>query len=315
MKNFLELTNEAIAESKVTLDPLTSSNFDSPPRTVLYENFKRWVNRSYKDLLIRRNEWEFTQERAVVSVTPRLYLTDVTGIPAEGDTLIGQESEVKLTILAVHAFEEIEGDGVDQYTVDVEVDDGYNLQSLIVNELFDRLTVGAVTGFARFIGVGRYNLIEDLYNAEEINIDSFHSYYTDGTLTSGFPIRAINWQQYHSKYDRTPWVSGTPSFVAKASDGNFVFYPHPDQQYNVSLEYTRGPTLMVAYNDTPVGVPSRYEDYLIWKAVSEYADWDANTKVFARAQKHVNEQLYYLERDQLEQVKFGRSLFDCPYGY
>src|SRR5688572_9729936 len=100
MKTFLELVNGAISEAKATLDPLTSANFADPPRTMLYNKFKEWVNRAYKELLLDRNEWFFQKERTVTSIGPRIHVVakNVSYVPLVGDTLRGQTSQFDVVV-------------------------------------------------------------------------------------------------------------------------------------------------------------------------------------------------------------------------
>ena len=79
MATYLALVNDVIDESKITLDPLTSLNFASPPRTLMYNRIKKWVKESYEEIIDERPEWYFTQKRTIVTVGPRLHLAGITG--------------------------------------------------------------------------------------------------------------------------------------------------------------------------------------------------------------------------------------------
>src|SRR6476620_6324257 len=126
----MELVNNAVIESKVTLDVLTSANFATPPRTVMYNNFKRWVNMAYRELMMKRKEWYFRNERATVSVMPRLHLAGLNYIPSVNDVLEGVSSGVRFTVKAVHAHEDVEQDSTVEYTVSVSFADGSTPENL-----------------------------------------------------------------------------------------------------------------------------------------------------------------------------------------
>jgi hypothetical protein len=72
--------------------------------------------------------------------------------------------------------------------------------------------------------------------------------------------------------DRTP---ATPQYWTQL-DGSIVFYPIPDQVYQVVVDYIYRPPDLAAATDVPV-FPDVYHDVLVWGAVRELAyrehDW------------------------------------------
>ena len=249
MKTFLDLTNLAIMEAKVTLDPLTSSNFNSPPRTALYNHFKTWVNRAYRELMLRRKEWQFRMERANLSIWPRLHLTDVTTVPTIGDVIQGAQSGSTATVVKIHSVEDVDVHSIKFYD-------------------------------PAYLGSG------GTYTAEVVGWD--------------------HWLGHDYGYNRT---TGRPNIVTVTPDGSLQFFPHLDKNYLISFNYTRTLPELVDWDDQPTQIPERFEDYILWKAIADYADFDSNQRVYARANKNLETYIYWLERDELEAPRVGPNRF------
>jgi hypothetical protein len=319
-KTYLQIVNEAISECKVSLDPLTSVNFASPPRTQLYEQFKTWTNRVYKDILMDRNEWFFRKERSTVTVYPRLQLRAVgLGTVTVGDELVGASSGVRIEILAIHTVEDVEQDATLEYTVSVEYVNGTgDADNIILNEEMDRLSPSAATGVCRVKGRGRYSFVDLNPYIDEIDANSFSvqravDFNTD--LTSSdlehtpnlMPITPEAWQSYYAQFD-TP--HGRPAFIVRTTDGNWDFHPRPAEPYDVSFTYSQDMGVMTVHSDTPVLLPAKYCDRIMWGIVAEYADFDERPRLYARAAKWIKKFDRYMVRDELPAVSVDLYRFD-----
>lgn len=304
---YLQIVNKAMAECKVSLDPLTSVNFADPPRTVLYDHFKRWVNDVYKELMLERPEWFFRNERVTVTLYPRLHLTDLTYIPAIGDVLIGATSGVEFTVVAVHTFEDNEVDTVVERTVDVTYTSGHNPADFDVLEVLDRVSPAAATGVATLAHAGRYNFSE-LTGFDELDMNNIRSFYSNVP----HPVTPVRWDNWVNRYNYYPFGGSTshPEYITQAPDGNYEFFPQPIEAFTVEFDYTRSYSDMALHSDTPIGVPEKYQDILTWLTVGEFADFDNNTRLFARAQKKLNKYDYFLFRDELPKIGFQSSKFN-----
>src|SRR5690606_34814344 len=135
---YLDIVNKAVKESKVSLDELTADNFATPPRTIMYDRFKDWVNYAYMELLEDKPEWFFRKERALVTIYPRVFLTDVTDTIVVGDTLVGETSGVEITVRGVYSFEEVEGNSETEVTIEFEATDPEFLNDMVRGETFNR---------------------------------------------------------------------------------------------------------------------------------------------------------------------------------
>lgn len=314
-KTFLELVNEAIDESKIQLDPLTAINFDNPPRTVMYNRFKRWVNMAYRELFLARNEWFFRKERATLTVRPRIQLAGLTTIPAVNDVLTGDSSGVVFTIKEVHNFEDIEGDSDTERTVGVEFSSDSDPSNLIFRETFTGDN-GSSYAAGYFKGLGRYDFKSDVDNLQEIDPLTLRIFDTPANAVNdpiiareGAPVVYIPWEKWQNEYEIHPWSGDYPYLIAETPLGTYDLYPKPSREYLLSFDFTRKAPEMEAYDDLPISLPEEYHDYLIWRAIEEYADFDQNPRLFARAQKHTRNYWNWMDRDQKQEVRFAESKF------
>lgn len=309
MKTFMQLVNEAIDESKVTLDPLTSATFANPPRTVMYNRFKNWVNRSYKELVNIRKEWQFRVERATVTIYPRLLLAGFTAPPVVGELWEGVSSGVRFYVREVQTFEDVEDDGTQDYTVGVEFLDDSRMSNLILRE--DVVHFGVPDKFAYLKGNGYYtfkNMVTGLQDIDMANVE-VAKLPTDEEAGNITQVLAVPYEKWAVEYSHRGWDQGVPQYITETPQGTYMFYPSPDEPMILAFDFYRKARQMVAYNDTMLDIPEEFEDYVLWAAVMEYADFDNNVKVGARAKKKMEQYLYWLERDHLEAPRIEGSRF------
>jgi hypothetical protein len=319
-KTYLELVNEALTECKTSLDPLTSGNFSSPPRTLTYNLMKTYINRAYKHVLLRRNEWFYRNERAVVTIYPRLQLRAATATPINiGDTLSGDSSGTRFEVLDIHAVEDVETDTTIEYTLSVEYIDGPSTaDNLVLNELVSIDSPTPATGVARVKGRGRYSMSELVPQVDEVDEGSFSLQpavdFSAGPSTDAIitlpPISFVAPEYYRSSFDTFSVSTGQPSFVFRAPDGTYDFYPRPNVPYDLCFNYSQEPVLMSVWDDVPELLDSKYDDLILWIAVSYYADYDERPKLYARAKKHMNEWSFFMDRDELPKVAVNLGRFD-----
>lgn len=315
--NYLSLVNRCILESKQTLDTLTSANFANPERTILYERFKQWVAQAYEDIVEERREWFFTNERGVVTIQPRLHLAkiDPSYTPTIGDTLVGDVSGVRFELTEI--FPDHEGYDPTECTVGVrfEEEDGGN-------QLVQWETLTATSGVnewleaARIENRGTYKMEQYLPNLDSVDLNSFTV--KPSVLNLDFdsipannmpPLRYVTWPQWLTMYDDFYATPGHPLVVSKGTDGSLYFYPTPDGLYDVTFNYSRGVAPLEQWNDIPTALPDEHHLLLVWKALIEFADFNNDRQLFARANKKYQERLGWLMRDYLPEMKFDLSRF------
>lgn len=310
-KTYLQLVNEAMAEAKVSVDQLNSGDFLTNDSSLLYGLFRAWVNQAYEELLMERPEWHFRNERAVVSLHPRLYLGGVASTISAGDTLEGASSGTIVTVVAVHTSEEAEFNGASETTVSVTVDADSDLANLILRESFNRTAPTVTADIAYFIGAGRYDLKAMITGLSHLDEDSLLLHrtaanaVTEGdTWRQGRKLTMMDWAQWSEEFDLRSWGSGEfPRYMSRTPDGLYALYPMPDSEVLLTANYTQGVQLMDSHDDVPL-FPAQYHTYIMWKTVEKFADWDRQGALFMRAAKNAEKYRIWMERDLMPAVSF-----------
>lgn len=314
-QTYLDIVNSVVDETKVTLDHLTSANFDNPPRTTMYNRFKAWVNMAYKELLLDHPEWMFRTERGVQTIWPRIMVTGLNYIPSVGDILIGQISGVEVTVVGLHTFEASERSGALEYTLSVIPTEENTLGNLLLNEALDREEPTVDTAVGYFKGVGAYNFTDVDSNVDDIQEISVRTSKIPedaaddgGTYGSNsYPVQYIDWD-YWDYYQRYPWNGDRPQYMTRGPEGNYYLWPQPSSEQLLTFTYSRTIPKLEAWDDSPDGLPEKFVDYLVWRTVQEYADFDQQSKLFMRASKHVDRYLLWLARDEIKDIKVATWL-------
>lgn len=317
MSTFLELVNTAVEEAKISLDPLTSVDFANPPRTTMYNKIKRWVNVAYKELFMARPEWYFRKERTSISVWPRLHLAGLTTIPSVGDVITADSSGVIFTVVAVHSFEEVDEDLTNEATLSVEFDDSSDPSTLIMREQLtcNPLLAGPDYAAGYLKGYGRYDFRSDVTNLQSIDPSSVRVFNAPDDAEpvldpNGAYIEYIPYDKWNMDYEFNPWAGNYPIYITETPLGTYDLFPKPSREFILAFDYSRSIPELTAYNDVPEGIPSEYQDYLMWRAVEEFADFDNNRTLYSRAHKHVENYRNWLDRDQKQEPKFAESKFN-----
>lgn len=317
--NYLQLVNEALRESGITLDQLTSGTFASPPDP-MYTKFKEWVSQAWEEIQVERRDWEFMQSAGVVRIQPKMEVYGCYssgGLTSDFNNLtmrLHNSSNANLfTTKTTGALTVVSG------TVAAGTADG----TLLINSPFllpfmiepgDLLiSAGGITcRFKRWAGF-------DLSVADTIGLDTT-SDIAEAKLDS-FSISDIladEGQSYSStSWERLPYVSyaeflkmwlDRPHSVAKPrvvtidNTGNYRFYPSPDDYYHIYFEYSKVPQTFSTYSDTPTGLPARFHKMISWRAVMSWADYEGQGQQFNRARNHYTKMETNAIRDLLPPV-------------
>lgn len=311
---YLDIVNRAIIETKTSLDPLTVANFDNPPRTIMYDHFKRWVNTAYEELYIDRPEWFFRKERTIVTLRPRLYLGEASATIAAGDVLVGQDSGISFTVVDTHTHEESEQNLSNEITVSVDYGTATTPSELKLNEYLDRTNATPLVAAAKLLGLGYYDFQEEVPGLLDIDPESVSVYPLPSDTTgvsihtsiNANPVVFVPWPH---NYEYAPKSGVYPQFMSKTPYGSYALFPQPDEPIQATFDYTRQILLMEDALDFPEALPSTDHMYLVWKAIEEYADYDNNAGVFKRAQKHLRKYDHYFDRERLPRFTLERSRF------
>lgn len=310
---FINLVNTVIDEAKITLDPLTEANFADPPRTAMYNRVKRWVNEAQRELLTTRNEWFTRKERAVVTIYPRVQLSNLVTQPVAGYVYRGRTSGVEFTVRQTHTDEQVEGSTSLEATVSIEFndEDEYKLTDLALNEILDIVTPAPTLAAAKFKGVGYYNLAAladraELIDGRSVVFQPTLEEYEDGNVWYEEPALLLPWKDMGPV--RAGWKITTdrgPYYISQTPQGSYAFWPLLSRESMISFDYTRGITDMILPNDTPVGIPEKYQMWLVWRAVQEYGDFQQNGQIWSRGNKNAEKFMFLMDRDNAPEVRLG----------
>lgn len=309
---YLYLVNTVLAEGKITLDPLTEADFLNPPRTAMYNNVKRWVNEALRELLTTRNEWFTRKERAVVEVYPRVQVADTLVPPMVGYVYRGRTSGVEFVVRQIHTDEVIEGSTSLEATLSVEfLDDEQNITDLAVSEFLDVISPAPTVSAARYKGVGYYNIAALAGNAELVNDRSLVFQptledYEEGNVWYETPTSLIPWNELGAaRLGLRVSNDAGPYYVSRTPLGTYSFWPLLNKRKLLAFDYTRNITDMVDATDIPVGIPEKYQMWLVWRAIQEYGDFQQNGQIWSRGNKNAERFMNLMERDNAPEVRLG----------
>lgn len=325
MATFLELVNSSIQEAGKDQDDLLSADFANPPDPRMYNRFKRWVQQSYKELQITRDEWEFKTARASVFILPAIYIENGSRLvsPPVGTYLRGQDTEfvlqVEQVILHSGAWASGNAKATIYFTIPEDLNYGVDFK---FNELFDEidddLTVLDNDVF-RAKGWGRYNFVNDGQVSDflepfktEFKIQSTGgSSIQDNTEDVGLtPLVYMPWNDWSWSIDAWAGGRGEPEYITVTPDGDFEVWPRPDKQYVLSFTYTKTDGTLSAHDDEPDLLPARYHDILVWMTVRKSGMYDRDRTIVGRADEHIRLYRNSMEKTLMPDITFADSRYD-----
>jgi hypothetical protein len=324
MSTFLELVNQSIQEAGKDQDDLTSVNFASPPDARMYGRFKRWVQQSYKELQMLRDEWEFKTARAVVFVLPAIYIEGGSRAvaPPVGTLLRGQDTEfiIEVQQVILHSGTWLGGDA--KATIYYTIPDANEATDFKFNEEFDEidedLTVLDADVF-RAKGWGRYDFVADgqvtdflePFKLEFALQTTGGSSIQDNTEDVGLtPLVYVPWSDWTWSINNWAGGRGTPNLITISPDGDFELWPRPEKQYVLSFTYTKSDGTLTTYDSTPSLLPARYHDMIVWMTVRKSGMYDRDRTIVARADEHIRLYRNSMEKNLLPDVTFAGSRYD-----
>lgn len=278
--NYLDLVNFAIEESGLELDLLDEETWDSyvAGRRV-YPRLKRYVQQSWKNIQLQRNQWEFGSAKVSQLVFPRFVVSDVAGWPMlPGDVFVGDDSGFVLSILRV-----IENDLDSTVTIEFTSTGEYKVPRF--GELFIR--EDAQAEFV-FVGRGSYDFGLDVPALSEIQWNTFTI-----TAENAAPMQATYIPYSTWMYEVYDFASGSrtaPAFLSQDYKGEVVFLHQTYQPFTVSFIYSVQPQILIDWDDVPRGFPEAYHEWIAWEAVKRIATYDKNPQLYAHAER--NAQFY-----------------------
>lgn len=309
--NYLELTNRAMLEAGKDMDPLTSSNFASPPSGRMYERFKNWVNESYVQLQMARENWQFKTGRATVNLYPAIYVEQgdrATAPPVDAD-YTGQDTGFVFNVAQVITSSGAWASGTAEATIYFDTFEGADFK---FNEAFDETSPVAATDVFVCKGWGRYNFVADgqVSDLLEPHKESFMIEDADEDSIGLLPLIYVEWDKWQQTVNPHSGGRAKPQYVTTAPDGSLEFFPRPDRQYYVHFEYVVDDLSMTAYTDSPTTIPSRYHMAIVWAAVIKAGMYDRDSAIVSRATKEYNFYRSRMETNLMPDVGFATSRYN-----
>ena len=94
-------------------------------------------------------------------------------------------------------------------------------------------------------------------------------------------IRDWDWWTYHIRRTNLKDATGTPEAVTIDPSGNLHFYPKPDADMDITVDYFTNPVPLVENTDIPV-IPENYRQTIVERALMFYADYEEDQYLFAK---------------------------------
>lgn len=309
--DYLELVNRAILEAGKDMDALTSVNFASPPSGRMYERFKNWVNESYVQLQMARDEWEFKTGRATVDLYPAVYVEEGNRAtaPAAGYEYEGDETEFSFDVVQTITQSGAWASGTAKATLyfTTESDGDFRF-----DEQYNELAPTPAADIFRIKGWGRYNFKLDgqVTDMLEPLTETFMVQDSDPDSLGLQEVVYVDWDVWQHSVNSLVGARGMPIYMTTSPDGSLEFYPRPDKHYQLHFSYTVDDLSMSAYNDTPTTIPERYHMAIVWAAVMKAGMYDRDRAIVARAQAEYKFYRDRLEKNQMPRMNFAPSRFD-----
>lgn len=314
MSTYLQLVNNAIKHSGIDLDELTSVTFASPSDS-MHEKMKEFVDQAWREIQLERNEWEFQTAQYQGLIYPRFLVVegDRSVAPPADSVFEGDDTEASFTVISTSLIDGAWADG--------DAVAWINYSTLTAtpkfNEQFDETSPTiANTNVFRLKWWGRYDLITDIGDCLEPNLDSFYIQSTGGSSTQdntassdNEKLKYVPWSHFNMEMEWDTQSRGKPRYFTTTPDGHFDFWPRPDEQYVLTLQYTKGPQTLSAHGDTPTGLPAAYHDMIFWRAIMAYAEYDQKGDTFRAAERRHNFFKTRLERNEMPVLSFGPNRY------
>lgn len=307
--DYISLVNFAIEESGLELDLLDDVTWDSyvAGRRV-YPRLKRYVQQSWKQIQISRNQWEFASAKVSQMVYPRFKyeegLSSSSYFPSVGDEFIGVDSGFRFTVLRNigASFNWLSGDGTGQ----LEFTTTGKYQNPQVGEIF--VLAGDPDVTFVFTGRGSYDFGLDVASLAEIKWDSFIILQPNSTPVPGVYVPYKSWM--FDAYDYAEGTSTPPSFLSQDFEGNVVFLHQSYIPFRVSFIYAVQPQVLTDYFDVPRDLPEAYHEWIAWEAVKRIATYDKNPQLYAHAERNAVFYKNRAETNLMPVISWGSSKYN-----
>jgi hypothetical protein len=103
-------------------------------------------------------------------------------------------------------------------------------------------------------------------------------------------------------------VKTRPVKIAVGPDQSLNLGPPPNGLYTITGDYFVAPTEMVADTDIPFGLPTRFHMLIVYRAMMEYAGFEAAPEVYQRGSKNNDSMFAQLLAARAPRLSFGSAL-------
>lgn len=304
--NFLQLVNETIKASGVSLDALTSSNF-ATNTDPLVEKIKDMVRQAWREVQMERGEWEFSTRTKSITLGPRLLVHGLTGSLG---VYSGEETEATVEV--------IDFSPTTAYGPDVSHQLGC-LHPVGFPKLGEFMFNGAsnyeVIDYAKYdLGLelgSQFSepLLESIYVQEASNTLGLQDDKTQAGLQK---VEVVTWSTWADGPLLAP-SHGKPKFATVTPDGFWRFWPYLDKLYTLNISYNSPPAELTQHTDLPEGLAPHYHWVIVWRAVLLWAQYDNRPLDEQRAYK--NYRFYKRQMDRYLKPSFNWAASKYDYYY
>lgn len=301
--NYLDLVNFVIRESGIQDEELTSGTFATA--TVLapiYGKIKYWVNQAWKDIQEEKQEYKWQTGKGVALLRPRLRFYDAINLGGGSFSGNCQTAESKISFATSPPIY-FSGSTTEGY-VDI-IGQPENINTLDSSNTFHgELRVGeniyypnlqTPSATFRFQSWGEYNFTDQNEPLDTPVTDVGHIHRVPITLlpddaAQGAQGLVVPYKPFDEWEVAIPAVypqPASPLYWTETTQGKLIFTSPLDRPYRVSFSYTKKPQQLSSYNDIPQGLDVEKHEYIGWKAVEKYAEYQQRAGVAARASKEI----------------------------
>lgn len=172
----------------------------------------------------------------------------------------------------------------------------------------------SITPFTTTNGQGTYTQAQSGITANTLGrwiLDSFRAYKTSSGIAGEYCLIERSYDYWRDLYllgaNRTAY--GPPRDIAQHPEtGGLAIGPIPLSGYTIAGDYYLAPTRLSADADTP-NLPAQHDDLgIVWKAMMDYAGYEATSDAYQRASLHYTTFINRLEREQLDSIEICMGL-------
>lgn len=308
MSTYLELVNKVIHESSSEKDPLDDSTWlslDAGRR--IYPRIKRNVADAWKQIQMRRSQWEFMSDELSTIVYPRMNISNgirAAGAPSVGDTYRGATSGFLLTIVSVVTTGDWTTGGVEGY---IEFSTTSNIKPSLAEEMIE---VTPIADDGVFVNMGRGSYAFTEINPRLRNIQ-WSTFVASTDNSPPRPVFFIPWDKWtYSDFTYTVSSVNYPTYVSQDNKGNVVFYPQVRTPFRINFIHDMAPQILGEPTDVPEGLPAEYHDWIAWEALMKFAMFDKNPQLYSYAKTEADTYAKRAEANLMPLVSYASSPFN-----